>query len=466
MDWQLQPTQRYNYKPEQPVGRRQRTPPSARHDYNQQQNNNSNRELPQTRHRHEVKVYLTNNSTEIASQAQTLIQSRREPVTLIPTVQRHTIESKEQEPHQSTASKNYNASLYTSSRSRFHTDKYDFEKVKYKQNVDDSPWQQENRYLSKNVTSDPVLPPSRSRRQHSPLTSREFYLPAQQHRFSSHQQQPTRVRHISEKSSTWRLKSDVYSSDDDAGDNCTFTPRSYQQQRGLQVEDDVDHISRKKARVREIEEYVSEVDRRAQERQHHYPYSKPSDVHIIVDNSNVFIAAQHLFSISTSKNGLPSQSQQDAGIRINIGNLVTVIEQGRRPSDIRTRLVGGSTPPKTARVWTEWETCGYRCLLGDRSHHDKEVFLDDMLHAQILTIVTDHEDNVNDAANSSRRLQTLILVSGDGNSNDNRTSFPTVVLKALKRKWLVEIWSWKASLSSKFNEIQNLFPEQLTINYL
>ncbi|CAF4565258.1 unnamed protein product, partial [Didymodactylos carnosus] len=284
--------------------------------------------------------------------------------------------SKEQEPHQSTAGKNYNASLYTSSRSRLHTDKYDFEKVKYKQNGDGSPRQQENRYLSKNVTSDPVLPPSRSRR-HSPLTSREFYLPAdtQQHRFSSHQQQPTRARHISVKSSSWRLKSDVYSSDDDAGDNCTFTPRSYQQQRGLQVEDDVDHISRKRfnenrtrrqqeqylantdtrrnekyqrsksqqprARVREIEEYGSEVDRRAQERQHHYRYSKPSDVHIIVDNSNVFIAAQHLFSISKSKNGLPSQSQQDAGIRINIGNLVTVIEQGRRPSDIRTRLVGG-----------------------------------------------------------------------------------------------------------------------------
>ena len=39
----------------------------------------------------------------------------------------------------------------------------------------------------------------------------------------------------------------------------------------------------------------------------------------------------------------------------------------------------------------------------------------------------------------------LVLVTGDGNSNYNRASFPEVVGKALEKGWKVEVWSWKAA---------------------
>ncbi|CAF3720422.1 unnamed protein product [Rotaria sordida] len=73
------------------------------------------------------------------------------------------------------------------------------------------------------------------------------------------------------------------------------------------------------------------------------------------DNSNVFIGAQN----------------NNAAVRLNIKKLVKVIEKGKSSNDIKTRIVGGSTPPKGVRAWQEWEACGYTCFLGERSASDK-----------------------------------------------------------------------------------------------
>ncbi|CAF4027515.1 unnamed protein product [Rotaria sordida] len=181
-------------------------------------------------------------------------------------------------------------------------------------------------------------------------------------------------------------------------------------------------------------------------------FSKLSyNIHIVVDNSNLFIGAQ----LGQGING-----QQDAAIRINVGNLVQIIEENKNLQDIKTRIVGGSTPPRTSRVWDEWEKCNYKCLLGDRSMFNKEVFLDDMLHSQIQNLILknlSHRGNIQ---------QILILISGDGNANNNRTSFPDIVTIALEHGWTVELWSWKASLSTKFSAIQRKYPSKMKIKHL
>jgi len=87
-----------------------------------------------------------------------------------------------------------------------------------------------------------------------------------------------------------------------------------------------------------------------------------SYIHIFVDNSNLFIGAQ----LGQGING-----QQDAATRINVANLVKIIEKDKRIRSIKTRIVGGSTPPRNARVWTEWKKCDYICLLGERSFTNK-----------------------------------------------------------------------------------------------
>jgi hypothetical protein len=91
-------------------------------------------------------------------------------------------------------------------------------------------------------------------------------------------------------------------------------------------------------------------------------FRSSSNIHIVVDNSNIFIGAQ----LGQGKNG-----KQDASIRINVANLVQIIEKDKIKRNIRTRIVGGSIPPRNARAWTEWEKCNYTCLLGERSISNK-----------------------------------------------------------------------------------------------
>ncbi|CAF1315958.1 unnamed protein product [Adineta steineri] len=172
------------------------------------------------------------------------------------------------------------------------------------------------------------------------------------------------------------------------------------------------------------------------------PYT-PTEYHIVIDNSNVFLGAQ---LIRNEKTGV---TEMNPATRVNVGYLTKKIEGGKLNIDIRTRIVGGTKPPENVRVWREWDSNGYKCM---------ESALDDLLHAQILILLRKYE--------IYNRQQVLVLVTGDGNTNYNRGGFLNVVEIALKDKWNVELWSWELSLSQRFFEIQKLFPTQLTIKYL
>ncbi len=83
-----------------------------------------------------------------------------------------------------------------------------------------------------------------------------------------------------------------------------------------------------------------------------------------------------------------------------------------------------------------------------------------MLHAQIQKLILENKPQVGSPQ------QHLILITGDGNANDNRTSFPHIVSTALDYGWTIELWSWKASLSSKFTDIQRKDSSKMKINSL
>jgi hypothetical protein len=83
-----------------------------------------------------------------------------------------------------------------------------------------------------------------------------------------------------------------------------------------------------------------------------------------------------------------------------------------------------------------------------------------MLHSQIQYLILTNKVVEGNAQ------QHLVLITGDGNANDDRTSFPKIVSVALEHQWTVELWSWKASLSSKFLTIQKKYPHKFQINHL
>ena len=89
-----------------------------------------------------------------------------------------------------------------------------------------------------------------------------------------------------------------------------------------------------------------------------------------------------------------------------------------------------------------------------------EQAVDDFLHLQIMKLVS--QSGIHEPGS-----RLLILATGDGNENHGRTNFPECIHLAASNGFMVEIHSWKKSLSSNLREVQKLFPPgQIIINYL
>ena len=91
----------------------------------------------------------------------------------------------------------------------------------------------------------------------------------------------------------------------------------------------------------------------------------------------MFIGSQNTYNNVTEK------VEINKAIRVNVNKLAKILEANKLQIDIKTRLVGGSTPPRNARVWTEWNLCGYKCVLGDRSAGGRVSHVLDSYHIKI-----------------------------------------------------------------------------------
>jgi hypothetical protein len=88
-----------------------------------------------------------------------------------------------------------------------------------------------------------------------------------------------------------------------------------------------------------------------------------------------------------------------------------------------------------------------------------ELFVDDFLHAQIFRLLLGHRGN------TSQR-HTIVLVTGDGNSNNNYSSFVECVVRAIELNYNVEICSWKQRLNKVYLEIAAKYPRLVSIRLL
>ncbi len=75
----------------------------------------------------------------------------------------------------------------------------------------------------------------------------------------------------------------------------------------------------------------------------------------------MFIGSQNIL------NEVTGLSKINPAVRVNVKNLAKVLEAGKLQTEIKTRIVGGSTPSKSVRVWDEWKSCDYKCIVGNRS---------------------------------------------------------------------------------------------------
>jgi hypothetical protein len=161
-------------------------------------------------------------------------------------------------------------------------------------------------------------------------------------------------------------------------------------------------------------------------------------VHVFVDLSNVSIGAQ------VGADG----KTRDLSVRISVADLVDCVHQGR---DVQERHVitsidkslDGSKQPAFIR---NWQKLGYDVRVQER-RGGSEQFLDEVLIVAMQQTMLKFGSSRPD-----QKQRTLVLLSGDGNNNDDHTSFAETVETALGQGFFVEIWAWKHSASRVYTK--------------
>ena len=171
--------------------------------------------------------------------------------------------------------------------------------------------------------------------------------------------------------------------------------------------------------------------------------------HIFVDNSNIFGGAQRAAQ-TLEPNAIW------LAVRVYYRNLFQLFAS---KDCVATRILAGSIPPDNENLWAYAREQGYDTDLLRRVERDDgrlvEQAVDEMLHLRIANALLDYETP-----------QALVIASGDGNTSEMGTSFPMQAMRALRREWTVEIWSWEGQLSGRFASLKTEYPELLSVHTL
>ena len=114
------------------------------------------------------------------------------------------------------------------------------------------------------------------------------------------------------------------------------------------------------------------------------------------------------------------------------------------------KFVAGVMPDAVCR---HWKAQGFSMRGG--AVDDFGANIDDVLHAQILDTVT-----------MQPVPGILVLLTGDGNLNSGRTSFPKCVAAALRAGWRVELYGWRSAMSMCYPAMAALSRGRMTVHYL
>jgi hypothetical protein len=177
------------------------------------------------------------------------------------------------------------------------------------------------------------------------------------------------------------------------------------------------------------------------------PVSPASPRYIYIDISNIMISCQYL-----------ADGTIDRRMRLAIPKLCGLLEarQLPTPAAVRARHVVGSNMSSASPFWDKFKKEGYSVKVLARKEGGGEVGVDETLHAQILTAIVT-------TPASRRETPTLVLVTGDGNSNEGYSSFTTCAKAALQHGWRLELWAWNRSLSNTLRRLHLEYPDRVAI---
>jgi hypothetical protein len=183
---------------------------------------------------------------------------------------------------------------------------------------------------------------------------------------------------------------------------------------------------------------------------------KKNKIHVFIDDSNVFFGglnrgrtrgtASPRSVAPTPDEGSGSDCSSDGAADapwVDIDAMLRVIQSGRWTEK---QLVVGSGHAEAGR-WARYRRSGYETQVLERTSGGKEVGVDDTLHAAMLA----------EANKQFGEARTLVLLTGDGNGNNGRMSFPAAAEIALQNGWKVEVWAWDYSTSAAWRDFSTAY---------
>jgi hypothetical protein len=157
-----------------------------------------------------------------------------------------------------------------------------------------------------------------------------------------------------------------------------------------------------------------------------------SRIYVFWDNSNIFIAAQH---VAATKDGV----LQASSVRVDFGSLHHLATMGRHV--VKTFVVG-SVPPDL-KVWASLEgKTGARLELFERGNATgTEQAVDAALQVQMLRALAD------EAAPA-----VAVLLTGDGAGYESGVGFYADLERMAKKGWGIEVLSWEHSCNKQLRK--------------
>ena len=156
-------------------------------------------------------------------------------------------------------------------------------------------------------------------------------------------------------------------------------------------------------------------------------------VFIYWDNSNIFISAQQ---VTIEREGEAARFRA----RIHFRNLLQ-LAHGER--EIERAIAVGSVPPELRHVWNRLENEGVTVQLLERGAlQGREQGVDQALQTVMLRDAVDYNGDPGIA----------VLLTGDGAGFDDGVGFHADLERMRRRKWRIEILSWRHSCNRRMRE--------------
>ena len=131
----------------------------------------------------------------------------------------------------------------------------------------------------------------------------------------------------------------------------------------------------------------------------------------------------------------------------------------------------GSGSGSGGGVRDRWEAEGYQAACWEEAAGGErgERGVDDALHLKMRAAAqqTHSQSHGGGGGGPGPSLsRTMVLLSGDGNKNYGKATFPVCLELALANGWQVEVWAWEFTCSCVYRELARKWPAQVSLRWL